>query len=443
VARQLAEETGEWEYTAQAHAAFFCAAVERAEIALSGARQRRTRDQLEQDLPNIRAALGWALQHDAALALRIATALSPFWELQGDLAEGRRLLDRALAAPSPATGAARTTALIAAAGLAEAQGDYDRALALHEAAQPLLAGLDDPRLEARALNNFGLVLESQGDYTRALTCYDRALDLYRAQGTLANVANVLNNQGGAAYALGNYALALHKHAEAQELRQQVGDDQGVIASLINLAAAYCGVGDDDRAVVLLQEALQRSRELGYLHGIASALLNLGVLAAQRGDIGAARVHTEEALRLQEQLQDAFMTAMLQGNLADFLRQEGDLDRAWNLAWASLDTRRALQDRVGIGLATLTMAGLALDQGAPEHAARLHGHARATLDDVGYELPPEERRSAETVMSALCTTLGEARCISLYEAGRAAPLESVLAGLPHPTQSAGTVYGRPL
>lgn len=104
-------------------------------------------------------------------------------------------------------------------------GSSTRAIALHELA-PAAAALGDRALQARALNNYGLVLESQGDYPRALACYQDALAINRDMGAVVNIANNLNNIGGAAYAQGAYQQALDVHGEALELRRRASVTNG-------------------------------------------------------------------------------------------------------------------------------------------------------------------------------------------------------------------------
>jgi predicted ATPase len=54
-------------------------------------------DRLERDLDNLRAALTWSAQGDAAVpGLRLATALLFFWYMRGHLREGRDRLQTAL-----------------------------------------------------------------------------------------------------------------------------------------------------------------------------------------------------------------------------------------------------------------------------------------------------------------------------------------------------------
>jgi hypothetical protein len=104
------------------HAGFFLAFAERASDALWGLDRASWFRRLEREQPNLRAALAWALERqDPEIAMRLAGALAQFWEMQGNYAEGRRWLDRALAAEGAVSSAARAGALLGAATLAASE----------------------------------------------------------------------------------------------------------------------------------------------------------------------------------------------------------------------------------------------------------------------------------------------------------------------------------
>ena len=66
--------------------------------------------------------------------MRLAGALWRFWWVRGHIGEGREQIEQALAITGSADGAAEAMAFDGAGVLAETQGDYARATALHEAA---------------------------------------------------------------------------------------------------------------------------------------------------------------------------------------------------------------------------------------------------------------------------------------------------------------------
>ena len=86
---------GEEDAARRAHAAYFRVLAQAAEPGLRGAEQQQWRDRLENDLDNVRAALGWATSdsacaEDAEHGLRLAGALWYFWFQRGLPGEGRQ-----------------------------------------------------------------------------------------------------------------------------------------------------------------------------------------------------------------------------------------------------------------------------------------------------------------------------------------------------------------
>ena len=93
---QLAEH-GETAAIRRRHAAYYLALAEQAEPQLWGPQQARWLDRLESEHDNLRAALGWAMAHDPAAALRSAAAI---WRLLACAG----LLERGAGAPGGGVG---------------------------------------------------------------------------------------------------------------------------------------------------------------------------------------------------------------------------------------------------------------------------------------------------------------------------------------------------
>jgi predicted ATPase len=72
-------ENGETKVTQRAHALYFLALVEEAEPHLKGEQQIQWLTRLERDQENLRAALGWLIEHtETEFALRFCAALWRF-----------------------------------------------------------------------------------------------------------------------------------------------------------------------------------------------------------------------------------------------------------------------------------------------------------------------------------------------------------------------------
>jgi predicted ATPase/DNA-binding CsgD family transcriptional regulator len=103
------EESGELAAVQKAHADYYLRWLEQIEPELEGPEQPRWMQTLEQDYHNLRAALTWFLQQGddqqaRQLALRLASALAPFWKTSGALSEGHALLEHALVSSESTNG---------------------------------------------------------------------------------------------------------------------------------------------------------------------------------------------------------------------------------------------------------------------------------------------------------------------------------------------------
>src|SRR5262249_51944143 len=120
-------------------------------------------DRLERDLDNLRAALSWgrAAPERVESALRLAGALWRFWDIRGNLAEGRGWLDELLALSGPAARTlARAQGLCPAGWRAMLQGDGAAEAPIAESVA-LWRELGDRRGLGRALWLLGMVRRYQ------------------------------------------------------------------------------------------------------------------------------------------------------------------------------------------------------------------------------------------------------------------------------------------
>src|SRR5581483_9532497 len=83
----------------ESHGVFFERFAAGADTALRGPEGAGWLDRVENELPNVRAAMGHALERGlAGRTLGMATCLGRYWEARSGSTEGRRWLEQALAA---------------------------------------------------------------------------------------------------------------------------------------------------------------------------------------------------------------------------------------------------------------------------------------------------------------------------------------------------------
>jgi len=320
-----------------AHAAWVAQLCEQAETELTGGEQALWHERLEQELPNIRAALEWSLAHgEPGLALRIAASLGRFWRARGHVTEARRWLEAALADSDDAPAEARAAGFWAAGRQAMAQGD-------DEAAVPLL---------------------------------ERALELYRELGRRREESFALAELGLAAVAAGDLERGEELCAGALEVARALGDARATSAALSQLARVVSERGDHARARGLHEEALGLRRTLGDPLLVANAANNLGFAALAEGDLTRARSALEEALALATDLGDTIHTASAHCGLGQTALLADDPERAVAQLSDALDAYVALGDERDASECISGLAAAAAALGRPADAVALWSAADA-------------------------------------------------------------------
>jgi predicted ATPase len=421
--------SGEAEAVRRKHAAYYLALAERAEPELEGEKQRRCLTLLEAEHDNLRAALGWAVEHDGEMALCLAAALGAFWDIRSYFTEGRAWLGRALTAQGsaltkgPADPARRAKALRTAGVLAERQEDFEAAAAAQEDSLALSRELGDRRGMALALRGLGHVASGRGEYARAADRYGEAVEHWRAIGDQREVAAEFASLGNIAYYRGEHGRATELWAEAVTGFRALGDSHRLGIALNNLGAAATASGDLERAARLHEEALALRRELGDEFGIASSLNNLGEVLHEAGDPERAEALFVEALERLRRLGIPGHVGTVLFHLAHLARDRGDRTQAAALAGEALTLKHRVGDRLAVTQCLSLCAALAADQRQPERGARLLGAAKALREAIGVPDPDEDEHNQSA--AALRAALGDLEFASAQEEGGALALDEAI------------------
>jgi len=337
--REKLVEAGEADAARRRHAAFFLGLVRRAEPELRGPRQASWLDRLEADHDNLRAALEWSLSQERdETGLCLATALSGYWHGRGYLSEGREWLERAQRHGDERP-AAFANVLVAAARLAFAQDDFERAVTLLERAVPL-ARSQDPEALMLSLAWLGHALWHRDDRTRAIALCMESHALCRsaeagwtAAVTLAEIATVALHEG-------DPERAIPLLEESLGLYRKAGDSAGIAQCLHQLGVQATNQGEYAKAASLMQEALELQRHLGRKPAVAASLLRLGRIALLRGQYREAIALLEAGTALADELGKTWDAPYRKASLGLAVLATGDVARAAALFEESLAVREA-------------------------------------------------------------------------------------------------------
>jgi predicted ATPase/DNA-binding CsgD family transcriptional regulator/transcriptional regulator with XRE-family HTH domain len=242
-----------------------------------------------------RQVLTWAMVHDAALALRLALALAPWWQLRGRLAGQYPLLRQVAACAGTASSrwcAAQVwlgRAALHSADLAAALGHYTAARDAAADRPPSLALTAALAGRAMTLRQMGRAAEAAGGGRRALA-----------------LARQIEDPAGELMALMELSLDAAyagRHDEAVRLARQAGRITAGIpgwlarACSLVLTMVLADAGDLAEAARAGAAGLARARDARDLQNEAALLPRIVDLDLRAGRTGDAAAHLREGLRL--------------------------------------------------------------------------------------------------------------------------------------------------
>ncbi|MCW3842618.1 AAA family ATPase [Micromonospora yasonensis] len=337
---RLAEED-EVAAARRAHAQYFLELSERAEPRLRGPEQLEWLPRLAAERENVLAAFHFACDTgDAAVAVRLAAAVSPLWTVQGNHAEAAAWLRAVLELPGEAPPAARrvaTAAYLFNTVLTGGRVGGDLPIEALLARLPDRDGPDDHPVAVLLDPALAFLHEDVAAGLAAIARLRSHPDPW-ARGTLMLMGALLHGQDG--------------------------DTAAMRADLADAAAAF--------------------RETGDRWGLAMALTFEAHVHLVLGDFPVAMAAAEEAATLLHTLDPTADAALQRVLLAVALIWHGDLSRARDeLRTLVAPAARPVAARYLV-LAHLWLGHLARYDGALDESARAYDRARADLERITFD-----------------------------------------------------------
>ncbi len=285
------------EETARRHAEHFLALVEGVEPELEGEHQRAALDTLELELSNLRVALSWCVGPGAAaLGVRLAGALRPFWANRGHLTEGRSWLSASLDADESRS-PARMKALFGAGLLATHQADWPDAIRRCRECHELGLELGDERFAAISLLPLGRATLGQGDRVEAARLFEEATERAQRSGDLMTLSMARLNLGYLALSGGDHQRAEAALGAARDGFAELRNDYGVARSLAGLGSVAIHKRRTGDAVRHLRASLELERIAQDAENVAWPLQLLGIAETETAPMRAATLlGAAEAIR---------------------------------------------------------------------------------------------------------------------------------------------------
>lgn len=284
----------EREPASDAHARYFLALAEEAEIGLRGPREREWVVRLRVELDNLRAAHTWfRKQSDPDLALRLSAALHRFacWEVNDEILSWAEAV---VELPSAQRHPLLPVVLGSAAIRRMHRGETTTATRYAERALTSCDGMDDVRraLPTEALGSISLL---SGRLEEAFHHYGEAVRLWRLLGNDHGEVWCLCGRAVAAGNRGDPATALALTEEAREVAASAGNPTMMAVTLYAEGESQIEV-DPVRALGPIGEALEFAEAADNVFMKGLALVSNTSLRGRHGDPLVALRSFEDVIR---------------------------------------------------------------------------------------------------------------------------------------------------
>jgi predicted ATPase len=325
---------------------------------------------------NLRAAIDHLVESgQSEWAIRLTSALLPFWQAGARLREGRDALSRALA--------------IAA---------------------------EDSTTRARALFALGTIADSMGELPHAETLMNQALAIFRASDDGPGQGVVLNALGVVYHRMERFEDARRSLSEAVGVWRGLGREQAALRSLANLASVAFDAGDTVQAAELYRETRAQCESAGDAAGAAWAVSGEARVEHFRQDYAAARALYEEALARFERVQDNWGVGDSLLALGVIAGERGEPDVSIDRLARARDICRDVGDIRGMVRLIEAFAYLAAHAGQAEHALALAGAAAAQRRALGTPLPAQQQARLDAALDEARRQVDPARAGAAWMQG---------------------------
>ena len=288
---------GEGPKFSRRHLDYFVAFAEKAEPHLFGADMKEWLDRVAREQANFSRALRTSLDSPdtVVLGLRIAGALTRYWEIRNYLTEG------------------------------------------NEHFTELLARADDtvpPLVRAKAELGAGRLSWAQDRDEAALRHYDAAQSIYRSLGMKKEVGLIEAFIGFVQRNEGNNAKSREHFERARALGEETGSERLRLTSLSGLSSAIASEGEFAQARKIKESCLSATKALGDRWVQAWVTGALAKVCLDMGDLDAARCYITEALAITRDLGNNWSVPYAIEAIATILMRQNQAPKAVRLYGAA-------------------------------------------------------------------------------------------------------------
>lgn len=421
-------DAGEATTLRDSHAACFREMAEHEASRMHSPGQRHAIRRLSSEHDNLRKALRWARSHHPETAVRLAIALSSFWDSVGPRAEGHEWLKRAVSLSDRLTPRLQIEARLAACELFSS-AHASHSIRFAEEALAEARRLGDELSEAKALRALCYAHTLGEQPQEAKKHGRRALQIFEGSDDVWETALCLERFAEAKYPEPEEAIAHLKRSLT--LYRKVGDrdrESGVLRKLADFTAV--GLGDQETAVRYAEKAVAICEEMGNLNNRAHAQLEYGKILRRLEDTDRAVEVLEDALEQLSKSGDERCTVRALTALGTTHLARDDPEAAMKSFRSSLRRGLSLDERHTSRVVFAGVARIFDSRNQLGEAVTLLGFAGKLQRDLDVPVNAPSRQRREAWLADLRRRLGEDEFADAWHAGQTMDQDQAVALVLH-------------
>jgi predicted ATPase len=278
-AAECVQDAGETGNLRRRHAEYFLALAEAAFDEHGNPHDTAWLTRFSEEQDNFRVALRTLVDRGGDGALRLAQRLWVGWLARGQLDEGERWIDAALAAAEDAPEELRAWMLGVLGEFPRFRGDFERAVPIKKQAIAMARPLGLDRVTKALICDLSSIAALQGDFERARALVGEALEIERR----ANDPRQMRAMGAAAELAqleGNDEEARQLNQQIVEQLRQLGETgSDYIWAVSALAESLRRLGDEAAAAPVFIEALHRAQQAQVFTWVPETLDSVAAMIA--------------------------------------------------------------------------------------------------------------------------------------------------------------------
>ena len=334
--KRLESSSSNVDQAREAHCNFYADWLEEIHHDMRGKNQHYLLDQISDDLPNIRSAWDWAIEHKhwdslnkCAIPMHYYFAKRSHFNMAISWFSKTQAVIESLEVPerSPETYQLQTILILREGYFNYSQGKFDEAEVLLNAGLSLAAEHGELLEEGFGLNSLASIFFLRDRLDQAIKLYVSSLDKFIEVCDRHGMAMVYGNLGQARFAIGDLDESQELFDKSLNLYEELSDNWGIAYALMNLATLASLQKQYESAQMYLERCLMLRRSIGDRQGVTIALNSLGETYCNLGQFGEALNHFEESLSISLQIKDidtSMLTRAKIGRLHSFM---GKMDLA--------------------------------------------------------------------------------------------------------------------